>query len=45
MYISSSIKIDSGIQMLKGEDTQAHRQHGDRISSLPFFFFNIWNVG
>jgi hypothetical protein len=32
IYISSFIKISSGIQKLIGEET--HRQHGDRISLL-----------
>jgi hypothetical protein len=36
MYISSFIKIGSGIQKLIGGDSQTHRQHGDRISLLSF---------
>jgi hypothetical protein len=35
IYISSLLKISSGIQKLRG-DTQTHRQHGDRISLLLF---------
>jgi hypothetical protein len=38
IYIPSFIKIGSGIQKLIGGDTQTHRQHGDRISLLSFFF-------
>jgi hypothetical protein len=34
IYIRSFIKIGSGIQKLIGG---IHRQHGDRISLLPFF--------
>jgi hypothetical protein len=35
-HIPNFIKIDSAIQKLMGEDTQTHRQHGDRISLLFF---------
>jgi hypothetical protein len=41
--IPSFITIGSGIQKLIG-DTQTHRQHGDRISLLSFFF-KIRKVG
>jgi hypothetical protein len=42
IYISSFIKIGPGIQKLMGEgDTQTHRQHGDLISLLSFF----WHKG
>jgi hypothetical protein len=34
IYIPSFINIGSGIQKLIAGDTQAHRQHGDRISLL-----------
>jgi hypothetical protein len=37
MYISSFIKIGSGIQKLIEEDSQTHRQHGDLLSVLLFF--------
>jgi hypothetical protein len=37
IYIPSLIKSGSAIQKLIGRDTQAHRQHGDLISLLPFF--------
>jgi hypothetical protein len=38
IYISRFIEIGSGIQKLMGGgDSQTHRQHGDRISLLPFF--------
>jgi hypothetical protein len=37
IYIPSFIKIGSGIQKLIGEETQAHRQHGDLISLFLFF--------
>jgi hypothetical protein len=37
IYIPSFIKIDSGIQKLKREDTQTHRQHGDLMSLFLFF--------
>jgi hypothetical protein len=35
-YIPSFIRIGSGIQKLigGGEDSETHRQHGDRISLL-----------
>jgi hypothetical protein len=39
IYISSFIKIGSGIQKLMGDDTQKHRQQGDLIS-LHLFFRN-----
>jgi hypothetical protein len=39
VYIPSFIKFCSCIQKLIGEDTQTHRQHGDLISILHFFFF------
>jgi hypothetical protein len=35
-YISSLIKIGSGIQKLIGGDTPTNRQHGDPISLLLF---------
>jgi hypothetical protein len=34
IYIPSFIKIGSSIHKLTGEDTQTHRQDGDRISLL-----------
>jgi hypothetical protein len=34
IYIPSFIKIGSGNKKLIGEDSQTHRQHGDRISLL-----------
>jgi hypothetical protein len=34
IYVPSFIKIGSGIQKLIREDTQTHRQDGDRISLL-----------
>jgi hypothetical protein len=37
IYIPSFIKIGSGTQKLIGEESQAHRQHGDLISLLLFF--------
>jgi hypothetical protein len=39
MYIPSFINIGSTIQKLMG-DTQTHRQHGDHIRLLSFFFQN-----
>jgi hypothetical protein len=42
-YIPSFMKIDSDIKTLMGgevRDTQAYREHGDRISLLLFFFLN-----
>jgi hypothetical protein len=33
-YIPNFIKMGSSIQRLTGEDTQAHRQEGDRVSLL-----------
>jgi hypothetical protein len=39
MYIRSFINTDFGIQKLIGGDSQAHRQHGDLISLLLFYFF------
>jgi hypothetical protein len=44
IYIPSIIKIGLGIQNLIGEDGQKHRQHGDFISILVYFF-KIRNVG
>jgi hypothetical protein len=41
IYISSFIKVGSGIQKLRRVGTQAHRQHGDGISPL----FKIRKVG
>jgi hypothetical protein len=35
--IPSFIKICSDIQKLIGEDSQTHRQYGNRISLLLFF--------
>jgi hypothetical protein len=37
IYIPSFTKIGSAIQKLRG---RIHRQHGDRISLLLFFFQN-----
>jgi hypothetical protein len=37
IYIPSFIKTGSGIKKLIRGDTQAHRQHDDLISLLPFF--------
>jgi hypothetical protein len=37
IYVPSFIKFGSGIQKLIGRDSQAHRQHGDRISLFTFF--------
>jgi hypothetical protein len=34
IYIPSFIQIGSGIQKLKGRDSQTHRQHGECISLL-----------
>jgi hypothetical protein len=38
IYIPSIIKIGSGIQKLIAADAQTHRQYGDLISPLLFFF-------
>jgi hypothetical protein len=43
IYTPSFIKIGSAIEKLMGRDTQAHRQHEDRISLLSFF--KIRNAG
>jgi hypothetical protein len=40
IYIPSFMKICSDIQKLIGEDSEAHRQHGDLISLLLFFCNN-----
>jgi hypothetical protein len=40
IYIPSFIKISSAIQNFMGRNTRTHRQHGDRISLLLFFFQN-----
>jgi hypothetical protein len=37
IYIPSFITIGSAIKQLVGGDTQAHMQHGNRISLLSFF--------
>jgi hypothetical protein len=37
IYILSFVKIGSGFQKLIRGDTQAHRQHGNRIHLLLFF--------
>jgi hypothetical protein len=40
IHIPTFIKIGSGIQKLRagvGDNLQAHRQHGDRISLVSFF--------
>jgi hypothetical protein len=37
-FINISSKFDRGV-------TQTHKQHGDSISLLLFFFFKIRNVG
>jgi hypothetical protein len=42
IYVPSFIKIGSGIRKLIGGDTQACRQHGERISLL--FFLKIRKV-
>jgi hypothetical protein len=39
-YTSSFIKTSSEIQKLMGGDSQTHRQHGNRISLILFFFQN-----
>jgi hypothetical protein len=39
-YIPSYIQIGSGIQKLKGGNTQTHRQQGDLISLCCLFFEN-----
>jgi hypothetical protein len=44
IYIPSFIKIGSGIQKLIGVEGYTHRQHGDHIHLLPFFF-KIRKVG
>jgi hypothetical protein len=36
IYIPSFLKIGSGIQKLIGEDTQIHREPGDRIRLLLY---------
>jgi hypothetical protein len=36
IYITSFIKIGSGIQKLIGGDSQTHRQYADRIRLLPY---------
>jgi hypothetical protein len=41
IYISSFIKIGSGIENLIWEATQTHRQHGDLTSLLVFFFNEV----
>jgi hypothetical protein len=38
IYIPSFIKIGSGIKKLTGRDTNTHRQHGELIRLLSFFF-------
>lgn len=38
IYISSLVKIGSGVQKLTGQDSQTYRKHGSHISLLPFFF-------
>jgi hypothetical protein len=52
IYISSFIKIGSGIQKLMGESAiprhtkrRRDKQHGDRSSLLSFFFFKIRKLG
>jgi hypothetical protein len=40
IYIPSFIQIGTGIQKLIGWDSQTHRQRGDLISLLLFFFRN-----
>jgi hypothetical protein len=45
IYMSCFIKTGSAIQKLIGVDTKTHRQLGDRIRLLPFFFFKIWKIG
>jgi hypothetical protein len=37
IYISSFIKIGSGIRKFITGDKQTHREHGDLISPLLFF--------
>jgi hypothetical protein len=37
-YIPSFMNTGSAIQKLMGRDTKTHRQHGDSISLLLFFF-------
>jgi hypothetical protein len=44
IYISSFIKIGSGIQKLMGWNMQTHRQHEDRISLLLLYFENKGKV-
>jgi hypothetical protein len=34
IYVPSFVNTGSGIHKLVGEDTETHRQHGDRISLL-----------
>jgi hypothetical protein len=37
-YITSFMKIGSGIQKLIEGESQTYRQHGDSLSLLSFFF-------
>jgi hypothetical protein len=39
IYVPSFIKIGSAIEEFIGEDTQIHRQRGDRISLLIFYSY------